>query len=142
MSTKVILVDSNVLIYAINISSPKHKAAQAFLQTHVGRMTIAHQNIFESLRVLTHKKFPHPMSPVEAATAVGNIAERCHVIAPDPSTHHIAIALMQKHKLTGDKIFDAYLAATALSTGITTIATDNVKDFLPFEGISAINPFG
>lgn len=142
MDSKTILVDSNVLIYAINSSSPKHMAAQAFLQTHVGKMSVAHQNILESLRVLTHKKFPNPMTPASAITVVNSIVERCYVIAPEPGTHHIAMAFIQKHKLAGDKIFDAYLAATALSIGITTIATDNVKDFLAFEGITAINPFG
>jgi toxin-antitoxin system PIN domain toxin len=142
MSTKAILVDSNVLIYAINSSSPKHNAAQAFLQEHIGQLTVAHQNILESLRVLTHKKFSNPMSPSDAIAAVSAIAERCHVVAPENSARHIAIALMEKHQLTGDKIFDAYLAATALSVGVKNIATDNVKDFLAFEGISIINPFG
>jgi predicted nucleic acid-binding protein len=135
------LVDSNVLIYAINSSSPKHKTAQIFLQANVGRMAIAHQNIFESLRVLTHKKFQNPMPLADAITAINHITMHCHVIAPEQGAHHIAMALMQKHELTGDKIFDAYLAASALSVGITTIATDNVRDFLPFEEVSTINPF-
>jgi predicted nucleic acid-binding protein len=104
-------------------------------------MTIAHQNMFESLRVLTHKKFPNPMSPTNAIAAINSIAERCQVIAPESGTQHFALALMKKHKLTGDKIFDAYLAATVLAIGITTIATDNTKDFLPFEGITVFNPF-
>lgn len=141
MNVKPILVDSNVLIYAINIASSKHKTAQAFLQAHVGHMSIAHQNILESLRVLTHKKFPNPMSSTDAIMAVSNIAERCRVITPDPVTHYLAMELIEKHELTGDKIFDAYLAATALSIGITTVATDNVKDFLLFEGLAAISPF-
>ena len=141
MSAKIILIDSNILVYAVNSSSPKHKVAQAFLQAHVGQLALAHQNIFESLRVLTHKKFPNPMTPTDAITAIGNIADRCHIIAPDQGAHYIAMALMQKHKLTGDKIFDAYLTATALSTGITFIATDNTKDFLIFEGVTVINPF-
>jgi hypothetical protein len=141
MSTKTTLIDSNVLIYAINSASPKHKAAQAYLQEHIGQMALAHQNITESLRVLTHKQFSHPMAPDKAIKAINNIAEHCHVIAPEQGAHHIAIALMQKYKLGGDKIFDAYLTATALSAGITTITTDNTKDFLVFQEISIINPF-
>ena len=136
-----ILIDSNILIYAINNSSPKHKKAQEFLQSHIGLMTIAHQNIFESLRVLTHRNFPSPMSSNGAVRAINSIAVHCNVIAADQGAHHIAMALTKKHKLVGDKIFDAYLAATALSEGIKTIATDNTKDFSDFEGITLINPF-
>ena len=141
MKEQVLLVDSNVLVYAINRSSPKHKVAQDYLQAHVGQIVLAHQNILESLRVLTHKKFQYPMSPGDAIEAISSIAERCHVIAPDPGSHHIALALVQKHDLAGDKIFDAYLAATALSAGIGLIVTDNSKDFLVFENIMVINPF-
>ena len=141
MSSKTILVDSNILIYAINSSSPKHSAAQEFLQTHASHIAIAHQNIFESLRVLTHKKFPNPMLSIGAINAINNIAEHCHVIAADQGAHHIAMAIIQKHRLMGDKIFDAYLAATALSVGINTIATDNTKDFSDLEELLLINPF-
>lgn len=48
------LIDSNILVYAINILSPKHKKAQNFLQENITKLEIAHQNIFETLRVLTH----------------------------------------------------------------------------------------
>jgi predicted nucleic acid-binding protein len=81
------------------------------------------------------------MSSSDAIAAINNIAENVHVISADQGAHHIAVALIQKHDLAGDKVFDAYLAATALSVGIKTIATDNVKDFLTFEGIKLINPF-
>ncbi len=141
MSKRAILIDSNVIIYAINSSSSKHKAAQDFLQAQVGNMILAHQNIFESMRVLTHKKFPNPMTPDNAIKAIGNISERCHVISADQGAYHIALAFIKKHTLIGDKVFDAYLAATALSVGVKSIATDNVKDFRIFEGIKIVNPF-
>jgi predicted nucleic acid-binding protein len=141
MSTKTILIDSNVLVYAINSASPKHKTAQTFLQIHIDHLAVAHQNILESLRILTHKQFSNPMTPGDAIKAISNITEHCHVIAPEPGVHRIAMAFMQKYKLGGDKIFDAYLASTASSAGITTIATDNTKDFMAFKEITVINPF-
>jgi uncharacterized protein len=141
MNAKTILVDSNILVYAINNASPKHEAAQGFLQKNVGHMAIAHQNIFESLRVLTHPKFQNPMTSTEAIAAVNAITDHCRIIAPGYETHEITLALIDKHRLTGNKIFDAYLTATALSMGITIIATDNTQDFLPFKEVSLINPF-
>lgn len=140
-SSKTILVDSNILIYAINDSSPKQTLAQDFLRANIGRLFVAHQNVFESLRVLTHSKFQTPMPSNDAIAAVNAITEHCRIIAPSYETLEIALALVKKHALSGDKLFDAYLAATALSVGVMAIATDNTKDFLPFEEINTINPF-
>lgn len=102
---------------------------------------MAHQNIFESLRVLTHHKFPNPMTSMEAIAAINVISDHCHIITPGYEAHEIALALIKKHGLTANKIFDAYLTATALSIGITSIATDNIQDFLPFKEVNLINPF-
>lgn len=135
------LVDSNILVYAINTSSPKHRKAQRFLQQNIGRFFVAHQNILETLRVLTHKKFPNPMRPKDAVEAMGRIIRSGRVISPDYKTHQIAVELVKKHELSGDEIFDAYLFATALVNGVGVLATDNVKDFRKFEGLELINPF-
>jgi predicted nucleic acid-binding protein len=141
MNNQSILVDSNVLVYAINSSSPKQKQAQTFLQDNIGYLVLAQQNIFEVLRVLTHGKFPLPMSPDDAIKAVSAIAEVAYIINPELNTYHIALSLIQKYKITDNKIFDAYLSATAISSGINTIATDNDKDFEQIKEIRVINPF-
>lgn len=135
------LVDSNILVYAVNRSSPKHKIAQIFLQNNIGHLEVAHQNILEALRVLTHPKFPSPMKIQDALKAINSIIKACRVVYPEGKTYHITLLLIDKNKPVSDQIFDAYLAATALSNGITTIATDNIRDFKKFKGISLINPF-
>lgn len=136
------LADSNIIIYAINISSPKHKVAQNFIKENAGKLAVAHQNIFEALRVLTHPRLPNPMKPDEAIRAVETIATMVRVVvAPDDKTHHLALALIKKHSLVAEQIFDAYLAATALANGIDTIATDNISDFEKFTSVKVFNPF-
>ena len=135
------LVDSNILIYAINRRSPKHTAAQIFLQNNISNLEVAHQNIFEALRVLTHPKFPSPMKIQDALKAIENILKSCRIICPNEQTHYITLLLIKTNTLISDQIFDAYLAATALSNGITTIATDNTRDFKKFKEIKLINPF-
>ncbi len=134
------LIDTNILVYAINEDSPKNKLAQKFLRTHKKNLEVAHQNIFEALRVLTHPKFSTPMKPKEAQIAVLAIVKMYRVIIPDYKTHYIAMELIKKHHLLGNRIFDAYLVATALSNNITVIATDNEKDFKKFS-ITVYNPF-
>lgn len=135
------LIDSNILVYAINRRSPKHKAAQIFLKNNIGHLEVAHQNILETLRVITHPKFPSPMKIQDALKAIKNILKVCLVICPTEKTHHITLLLINKNKVVSDQIFDSYLVATALSNGITTIATDNTRDFKKFKMINLINPF-
>jgi len=135
------LIDSNILVYSINSSSPKHKAAQLFIQKNAGKLEVAHQNIFETLRVLTHPKFPNPMEINEAVGAVENILKACDIISPDYKTHRIALELIKKYEIVSNQIFDAYLVATAISNGIDTLATDNIKDLQRFSEITTINPF-
>lgn len=135
------LVDSNILIYAINADSPKNKLAQHFLADNLGNLEIAHQNIFETIRVLTHKKYSKPMKLKEAMEAILAISDSLRMVSPEQSTYYLTIKLIEKHKLSGNRIFDAYLAATALSNDIDTIVTDNIKDFKKFKGLKIINPF-
>ena len=134
------LIDSNILVYAINVSSPKHTTAQKFLQENIEKLVVAHQNIFETIRVLTHPKFPTPLSTADALEAVKRISVACRIIAPDYKTHNIALELIHKYNLKADQVFDAYLTATAISNNVMTIATDNVKDFKKFN-LNLLNPF-
>ena len=135
------LIDSNILVYSINSSSPKHKKAQQFLQNNLDDLEVAHQNIFETLRILTHPKFPNPMKINEAILAVERILKACRIITPGFSAHRIALELIKKHKVTSNQVFDAYLVATAVSNDIYTVATDNISDFKKFTIIKITNPF-
>lgn len=135
------VVDSNILIYAINSDSPKHKMAQKFLKNNISNLKVTHQNILETIRVLTHKKFSQPMKINKALDSVMTISESSRVIYPDQRTTYITTELIQIHKLSGNRIFDAYLVATALSNNDNEIATDNIKDFKKYKEIKTFNPF-
>lgn len=135
------LLDSNIIIYSINSSSPKHKESQAFIQKYRNKLFIAHQNVFESLRILTHKKFPHPMRSKEAIESVNHIAKVLQMVTPNPKSYFFALEIIKKYKLMSDQVFDAYLAGTALSNDITIIATDNEKDFKMIKEVTVFNPF-
>src|SRR3989338_1764232 len=135
------LVDSNILVYAINIDSSKYLRAKKFLEQNIQNLQVAHQNILETLRVLTHKKFEHPIKIKDAIGAIEGIVKGCTVISPDHRTHTFTLQLIEKYNISSNGIFDAYLIATALCNDINIIATDNVKDLGKFEGIKIINPF-
>ncbi len=135
------LVDSNILVYAINSSSPKHKKAQEFLQENTDKLIVSHQNILESIRVLTHRKFENPMKIDKAVIAIEDIVGSFQVAYPDFKTITTALNFIKKYQLSADLVFDAYLVATAISNGIFEIATDNVRDLEKFREIKVVNPF-
>ena len=135
------LVDSNILIYAINKDSPKYKTAIKFLEKNKFDLVFAHQNIIEAIKVLTQQKYSHPITPQLATNAVLLIANASRIISPNNITYPIVLDYIKKFKLSGNRIFDAYLAATAISNGIYEIATDNSKDFKKFTELKILNPF-
>ncbi len=92
------------------------------------------------MRVLTHPKFSNPMTPKEARDVLEPIMTACKIIYPNNKTHYLALELIQHNNLVGNHIFDAYLAATAISNHVNVIATDNEKDFKKFN-ITVVNPF-
>lgn len=136
-----ILVDSNLLIYAINRSSPKHQAAQSYIQTYKDELCVAQQNILESLRVLSHPVFPHSLSISAAMDAITGIVDACTLLTPMRETYELTLHLLRRYSLRSDDVYDTYLVATALTYGVTKIATDNEKDFRVFTEITVINPF-
>lgn len=135
------LVDTNILVYAINEDSSKNKQAKIFLRDNQGKLTVAHQNIIETIKVLTQPKFSKPLKPRLAIEAVLAIIENCQIIVPKHGTEFITLELIKRSNLSGKRIFDAYLTATALSNGVDTIVTDNTKDFKKFKEIKVVNPF-
>lgn len=135
------LIDSNILIYAINADSPKQKQAKKYLKDNISSLVISHQVALETLRVLTHPKFSHPMETDDAVKSVSAIADSCQIITPNLQTYYLTFEFIKKFSLSGNRIFDAYLVSTAISNGIYEIATDNERDFKKFKEIKIINPF-
>lgn len=134
------LIDSNILIYALNSASPKHTVAKSFIQNEK-ELIVTQQNIFECLRILTHTKFPNPFSTLDAIRSICLITNNAQILSPTFDTTEIAFELIKKYKITGTEVFDAYLVATALSHEIREVATDNVKHLKKYREIRVSNPF-
>lgn len=135
------LLDTNILVYSLNIDSFKYEIARKFIRENSRNLEIAHQNILEGIRVLTRQKFSNPIKLKEALNAITSLSSSLNIISPKQSTYYLALEMIEKHKLAGNRIFDAYLAATALSNGVDTIVTDNVRDFKKFKELKITNPF-
>lgn len=135
------LIDTNLIVYALNTSSPKNKKSQSFIKENRNILCLAHQNILEALRVLTHPKFSSPMSPKKANMAVWGIADALKLITPNEQTIYLAKEFVTMYDLKADEIFDAYLVATAVSNQIEIVVTDNEQHLKKYKGIKVLNPF-
>lgn len=137
------LIDSNILIYSLTTDSPKSLAARTFLNSQVKESTllIAHQNIFEVLRAITHTKFSNPFGITDAIASLDEICLAAKIIYPTRETHALALALVREYNISGNEIFDAYLIATAINNDCFEIATDNEKHLRKYREITVVNPF-
>ena len=81
------------------------------------------------------------MKIADAISILNGITSVFKIISPNYVTYPLSIELIKKNNLSSDLIFDAYLAATALSNDVKELATDNVKDFKKFREITVVNPF-
>ena len=115
--------------------------ARQFLRKEYHNVVISHQNILESIRVLTHPTFSFPLTIKNTVNAIDDLASTFRVISPKDETILVFHALLQKYACTSNAIFDAYLTATALTNGVSVIATDNERHFRIFEEITIYNPF-
>lgn len=135
------LIDSNVLVYALNVDSPKHLASRLFLEKNIKEAVVAHQNILETTRIMTHPVFPKTLSVKMVTKAIEQMTRAMKVIHPNGETLATFREMVQKYGEGGNKVFDLYLASTALTNGVKEIATDNVKHFSVFEEMRVVNPF-
>jgi toxin-antitoxin system PIN domain toxin len=139
-----ICCDTNILIYAFDISSPYHTASKRFIQNESQsskKLAIPTQVLLEFYRVST-QKIPKPVSPEKAQRAIRDLTSNSNItiITPLPATYATAMARAVKDRVSGAAIFDYHLAATLLDHSIDTIATKNTKHFAKFPELTVIDP--
>jgi len=81
------------------------------------------------------------MNYESALKSVWAIVDALNIISPNPETIFITKELISKYQLGSNRIFDAYLVATAISNSVDIIATDNVRHFEGYKEIKILNPF-
>lgn len=139
-----ILVDANLLIYAVNEDAPVHHAAKSWLEdTLSGTETvgIAWTVLLAFLRVTTRTGLFRSPLPVEAAFEVMSVwLEAPAVVILEPTVHHLRTLrnLVLPLGTGGNITADAHLAALAIEHGAELCSTDN--DFSRFRGLRWRNP--
>jgi len=140
----VILVDANLLIYAIDADSPHNARARAWLESTLsGTRTVAIPwvVILAFLRVTTNPRVMRKPLPIERAIHyVESWLHQPCVTALAPGAGHwpILCQLLRQTGSAGNLTSDADITALALENGASVYSADH--DFQRFPGIRHINP--
>lgn len=131
-----ILVDSNVLLYAVQIASPKHSVAKAHLEAlFSSKQTVALTwlALLAFLRISTKREvFSNPLSPAQALSIIGNWLHQPNsiVLSAGPKHYEILSSLIAASGVAGNLSSDAHLAAIAIEHSAELHSFDN--DFSRF----------
>ncbi len=138
------LLDANVLLYAVQERARQHRAAAEWLTAQLNgsqRVGFPWQSISAFLRISTHPRaFERPLPPPIAWERVGDWLDASVAWTPQPGPAYAQILeeLILAHDVRGNLIPDAALAALALENGVPLISTDT--DFALFPSLRWVNP--
>jgi len=146
MSAERALLDTNILIYALDPTSSFYPACDALLErtkTAGAGLCIAPQNLAEFYAIVTNaRRVPTPRTPTETLAVIEQFLERPGLELLPVPTDIVArwIALARRCPVVGGDLFDLQLIATMLGNGITRIYTLNRDDFVHFSELEVIVP--
>lgn len=138
------LLDANILIYAVDERAKLHQAAVAWLTHQLNgsrRVGLPWQSTATFLRIATHPRvFPQPLAPTTAYDRVIDwlSAPVAWVPQPGPEYHRILGQLITAYDVGGNLVPDAMLAALAIEHGATLYSADT--DFARFKELRWENP--
>lgn len=140
------VVDTNVLLYAVNRAAPHHQSAIKWLDAALNgeeAIGFAWVVLLAFLRLATRPGvFPRPMTVEQAAAVLESWLARPMSIVLEPTTRHLGLVqgLLAPLGSAGNLVPDAHLAALAIEHGAEVVSFDN--DFGRFPGLRWRIPAG
>ena len=131
-----LLLDTNVLIYAKDVSSIYHGVSLSLI-TRPNEFYITSKNLTEYYAVVTKGEKPL-LSPVNAFDDIREFMNYFIVLYPNPVSYQRLEELILRYEPKGLLIHDFEIAAIALASGITKVATFNKSDFQMIKEIEII----
>ena len=138
------LVDANILVYAVNTAAPEHARAVAWLEEHLNgdrRVGLPWESLIAFVRIVTSPRaVKRPMDPADAWDTVDAWLASPVAWVPLPTDRHAAVLgdLVRRYRLTGNLVPDAHLAALAIVHGAEIVSADT--DFARFTEVRWSNP--
>lgn len=134
------LVDTNVLLHAVNLDAPQHGLAHDWIAAALGQgggLAFTWLPLVGFIRLATHPSLlPRPLNAAEAMSAVDAWLGHPNARLLPPGRRHAAIlsGLLAEAGARGNLVNDAHIAAVAIEHGATVASFDG--DFRRFRKLS------
>ncbi|MBA3745889.1 MAG: type II toxin-antitoxin system VapC family toxin [Solirubrobacterales bacterium] len=134
-----VIVDANVLLYAVNTATMHHDVSRAWLDRALAGTEVVGLpwlSLVAFLRIATNRRAVNaPLSVDEAADQVTRWLDEPAAVIAEPTTRHAAIltGLLRDTGTAGNLVNDAHLAALAIEHGAQIVSHD--RDFARFAGV-------
>lgn len=138
------IVDANVLLYAVDANSTFHESAKDWLESSLNELAhvgLPWASLLAFQRISTHPRASvSPLSPSQAWSFIEDWLDADATWVPVPGERHAEIIrdLIVAGDLHGNLVTDAHLAALAIEYGVGVCSTDS--DFARFPQITWVNP--
>jgi len=138
------LLDANLLLYAVDRTSPFHARTLDWLTEQLNgarRVGLPWQSLVAFIRISTHPRATaSPLDPADAIRYVEDwlAPDITWVPTPGPTHPTLLAQLITRHQLRGNLVSDAHLAALAIEHGLTLCSADT--DFARFPELAWRNP--
>ena len=142
-----ILIDTNVLVYATLPGFPEHEIARRIIEDPTSRqepLCLTWVNVFEYLRVVTHRRLVRP-APLALERAVENVVAllgQQDVVRIDPGPRHweVFLALCREAApVEGNFVHDCRIAAIMRENAVRRILTRDTS-FRRIPGLEVVDP--
>ena len=142
-----ILIDTNVLVYATMPGFPEHEQTRELLAEIVaGRVhhCLTWINIFEYLRIVTHRRLvrPAPLALEKALENMRGLIAQPRISRIDPGAQHLEIFAQicrEAYPVGGNFVHDCRVAAVMRENGVDRILTRDTS-FRRIPGITVLDP--
>ena len=136
--SKKILIDTNILVYGWDTSSPFYKKISYFLST-LNQFYITDRTLLEFYRTYTG---PIKAKPKATLAIIDYYLEskNCNILYSNSDDTLTTFQLAKEHSAKSGKIFDLNILATAINNEIEILYTKNTKDYPHNEFIEIIDP--
>jgi len=132
-----ILVDTNILIYAIDQDSRFFHQARRILDNSDFDLTTTSKNLSEFLAVVT-KPNGYGLSSDIACEILEEITQSLQVLFPNQESLSIFTKLLHAYQPTSLKVHDFEIISIGLAHEVRHFATFNSKDFEPVNEINIV----
>ena len=125
------ILDANILIYAVDAGCAQHRPAKDFVEEHLNgetRVGLPWQSLAAFLRIATHPRvMTNPLSGVEATEFVDDwlAAPAAWLPEMNATTWSILRRVVHTYGVTANLVPDAQLAALAIQYGVPVVSADS-----------------